>query len=251
VPCYKTQSHGGAVSSSPSYKTEAQCLQACKEGACCEDGPVGSPPTCSVKPQCQCQVAGQVFKGVGTVCDPNPCCTKCNRSSITWCQSPACIPKFLDFTYSLSFPIQFVNMFGGYYIRPFSASGSCTLRGVMSSEPSRPCGDYSFFAGPPEGAAFNAYEFNCGVSGGGPYFIRHTCRLVQDGRYDGPQGDRYIYRATTDSTTGQLSWSFSTYGIIQFVPASSGYCYQSGVLVSSEVPLATVTASVTNAYGVM
>ena len=55
------------MSSSPSYKTEAQCLQACKEGACCEG------TTCSVRPQCQCQGTGQTFKGVGTTCDPNPC----------------------------------------------------------------------------------------------------------------------------------------------------------------------------------
>jgi hypothetical protein len=36
-------------------------------GACCEG------TTCSVKPQCQCQGAGKVFKGVGTVCAGNPC----------------------------------------------------------------------------------------------------------------------------------------------------------------------------------
>lgn len=49
------------------YATEAECNQACKEGACCEG------TTCSVKPQCQCQGTGKVFKGVGTVCTPNPC----------------------------------------------------------------------------------------------------------------------------------------------------------------------------------
>lgn len=54
-------SHDAASSSGP-YATEADCLQACKEGACCE----GS--TCSVKPQCQCQGAGKTFKGVGTTC---------------------------------------------------------------------------------------------------------------------------------------------------------------------------------------
>lgn len=50
------------------FATEAECLQACKEGACCNG------TTCSVKPQCQCNAAaGEVFKGVGTVCSPNPC----------------------------------------------------------------------------------------------------------------------------------------------------------------------------------
>lgn len=53
-----------------SYATEAECLQACKEGACCEG------TTCSVKPQCQCQGTGKTFKGVGTTCDDlkGACC---------------------------------------------------------------------------------------------------------------------------------------------------------------------------------
>ena len=41
----------------------------CTGGACCE-----SNGTCSVKPQLQCQGAGQTFRGVGTVCTPTPCC---------------------------------------------------------------------------------------------------------------------------------------------------------------------------------
>ena len=49
------------------FTTEAECLQACREGACCEG------TTCSVKPQCQCQGTGKTFKGVGTTCSPNPC----------------------------------------------------------------------------------------------------------------------------------------------------------------------------------
>lgn len=52
------------------FATEADCLNACKEGACCNG------TTCSVKPQCQCQGTGQTFKGVGTTCDslPGICC---------------------------------------------------------------------------------------------------------------------------------------------------------------------------------
>jgi hypothetical protein len=58
-----------------SYTTEAECLQACKAGACCEG------TTCTVKPQCQCQGTGKTFRGVGTTCSPNPClyvCGACN-----------------------------------------------------------------------------------------------------------------------------------------------------------------------------
>lgn len=53
------------------YATEAACLEACQEGACCDTS--GSTPTCSVTPQCQCQGTGKTFKGIGTTCDPNPC----------------------------------------------------------------------------------------------------------------------------------------------------------------------------------
>lgn len=59
--------NAGPLRSSTSYKTEADCLNGCKEGACCEG------TTCSVKPQCQCQGAGKTFQGVGTVCSPGLC----------------------------------------------------------------------------------------------------------------------------------------------------------------------------------
>lgn len=70
MPCYKinTAPSGYGQIGTTGYATEAECLEACGEGACC-DG-----TTCSVKPQCQCNAAaGEVFKGVGTVCSPNPC----------------------------------------------------------------------------------------------------------------------------------------------------------------------------------
>jgi hypothetical protein len=64
MPCYQLPNLPGGVTTTgrTSYRTEAECNQACKEGACCEG------TTCTVKPQCQCQGAGQTFKGVGTVC---------------------------------------------------------------------------------------------------------------------------------------------------------------------------------------
>jgi hypothetical protein len=71
MPCLKSSTNGGATGVGPAsgggYATEADCLNACKEGACCEG------TTCSVKPACQCQGAGKVFKGVGTVCGTGAC----------------------------------------------------------------------------------------------------------------------------------------------------------------------------------
>jgi hypothetical protein len=70
MACYQSSSIPSGVSASSlnSYSTEADCLNACKEGACC-DG-----TTCSVKPQCQCQGTGQFFGGVGTTCETVDCC---------------------------------------------------------------------------------------------------------------------------------------------------------------------------------
>ena len=69
MPCYQPTNFppGFTTTGRTSYATEADCLNSCKEGACCEG------TTCSVKPQCQCQGAGKVFRGVGTVCTPNLC----------------------------------------------------------------------------------------------------------------------------------------------------------------------------------
>ena len=78
MPCYQSTNLPGGVTTTgrTSYKTEADCLQACREGACCEG------TTCTVKPQCQCQGTGKTFKGVGTVCSPNPCGCCGNGESI-------------------------------------------------------------------------------------------------------------------------------------------------------------------------
>lgn len=58
------------------YATEAECNQACQEGACCEG------TTCTVKPQCQCQGAGKTFKGVGTTCAGSPCGCCCISGAV-------------------------------------------------------------------------------------------------------------------------------------------------------------------------
>ena len=69
MTCYQSTNLPGGVTTTgrTSYTTEADCLQACREGACCEG------TTCTVKPQCQCQGTGKVFKGVGTVCTAATC----------------------------------------------------------------------------------------------------------------------------------------------------------------------------------
>ncbi len=79
MPCYQPSNlpSGFTTTGRPSYKTEAECNQACQEGACC-DG-----TTCTVKPACQCQGTGKAFKGVGTTCEGNPCGCCCVNGSVT------------------------------------------------------------------------------------------------------------------------------------------------------------------------
>lgn len=59
MPCRKVATFEGTAASSGSYTTEAECNQACQEGACCEG------TTCTVKPQCQCQCTS------GSCCGPD------------------------------------------------------------------------------------------------------------------------------------------------------------------------------------
>ncbi len=128
-----------------SYTTEAECLQACKAGACCEG------TTCSVKPQCQCQGTGKTFKGVGTTCSPNPClccndgCNPKSGSNCSWCwclcgDGAATYPRFINVTisgwYSMIQPITEPGPFGGLTdtgqirTRQKSVSGTITLTNV-------------------------------------------------------------------------------------------------------------------------
>jgi hypothetical protein len=84
MPCRQASTFNGTAASSGSYRTEAECNQACQEGACCEG------TVCAVKPQCQCQGAGQTFQGVGTTCDSisGACCegTTCTVKPQCQCQ---------------------------------------------------------------------------------------------------------------------------------------------------------------------
>lgn len=145
MPCQQITNTG--ISYSPPlssrsgpFATEADCLQACKEGACCNG------TTCSIKPQCQCNAAaGEVFKGVGTVCSPNPCCE---------CSDNAPLSVFAT--------IQNMDQIGGFY----GPGGAAALRSLLvgnTYEMTRPYLNPSTFACRP----FFLYESSaasCGAS---------------------------------------------------------------------------------------
>jgi len=136
MPCRQVSTYGGK-SGAGGYATEAACLEACKEGACCED------TTCSVKPQCQCQGTGKTFKGVGTTCSPtsSQCCTVCltpaPQSSCPWCtcfcgDGLSAYPRFINITIAGSYNMwgptvsygfaEVWNMFGRVKQKQFSAT---------------------------------------------------------------------------------------------------------------------------------
>lgn len=125
MPCRQVSTYNGTTGSGKTggggYATEAECLQACQEGACCEG------TTCTVKPQCQCQGTGKVFKGVGTTCTPNPCTACCDGDEYS---------RGGDVRVSLSFSLQprtfsrLVVGFGGYG-RALNAGGAITAEAVV------------------------------------------------------------------------------------------------------------------------
>jgi hypothetical protein len=92
MPCYQPTNLPSGVTTTgrTGYATEADCNNACQEGACCEG------TSCSVKPQCQCQGTGKTFKGVGTVCTPNPCDTSCKPCNGGTTASKATVTAVVD-----------------------------------------------------------------------------------------------------------------------------------------------------------
>jgi hypothetical protein len=66
MACRQTATDGGFTTTFGPFKSEADCLNRCAEGACCEG------TTCIVKKRCQCTGTG-AFKGVGTTCTTNRC----------------------------------------------------------------------------------------------------------------------------------------------------------------------------------
>lgn len=73
MPCAESSSFNGVAAASGPYQSIEECLEACREGACCNGF------VCEVKPQCQCDTAnGFIFEGVGTTCnEPSPCRPPC------------------------------------------------------------------------------------------------------------------------------------------------------------------------------
>lgn len=88
MPCKKAQGGGspfGASGAGP-YATEEECLNACKEGACCD---ISDPqdPFCYIVPQCVCLQDGNTFLGVGTACVDGQCVGACPQTGLYVCCS--------------------------------------------------------------------------------------------------------------------------------------------------------------------
>jgi hypothetical protein len=96
MTCYQSTNFpsGFTTTGRTAYRTEAECNQACGEGACCEG------TSCTVKPQCQCQGEGKTFKGVGTVCTLGMCTYACSAA----CAAPGEVQIQLSISNALILP---------------------------------------------------------------------------------------------------------------------------------------------------
>ncbi len=65
-------SGGKVVTTSGGPCACGDCGGAGTTGACCIDG------ECSILSATDCATAGGIYKGDGTLCSPNPCCTNCS-----------------------------------------------------------------------------------------------------------------------------------------------------------------------------
>jgi len=83
MPCYQstTLPSGVTTTGRTSYATEAECLQACQEGACCEG------TTCTVKPQCQCQCTTGRCCGPDTITAGGTTWKTCRNETKTQCDA--------------------------------------------------------------------------------------------------------------------------------------------------------------------
>jgi len=110
MACYQSTNlpSGFVTTGRTSYTTQADCNQACKEGACCEG------TACTVKPACQCVSATQKFVGIGTTCASDTCqfCTANGYpktgSGVSRCYcyctvNGGTIPQFVNVTVNWSF----------------------------------------------------------------------------------------------------------------------------------------------------
>jgi hypothetical protein len=150
MPCYQSTNLPGGVTTTgrTSYKTEAECNQACKEGACCEG------TTCTVKPQCQCVSATQKFIGIGTTCASDTCqfCTANGYpktgSGVSRCYcyctaNGGTIPQFVNVTINWSFS----STRTPYGSRTPEPVPSCTRSGAITATLTRQ--STSLYAGCP------------------------------------------------------------------------------------------------------
>lgn len=144
MTCLQVPTYLGVPAKSGPHASEAECNQACQEGACCQGA------SCSVKPQCQCQGTGKVFKGVGTVCTPNPCCSRCVS-----CLSPDCLPQYIVISYVAAFSQRVVLGPPPTVIPSYTFSNTATLTRTSVSE-NAVCGEYTLFLSGTDAQSFDA-----------------------------------------------------------------------------------------------
>jgi hypothetical protein len=198
MPCQKSSTFSAPFSgqarsvqaTSGPFATEAECNQACKDGACCEG------TTCSVKPQCQCQGTGKVFQGVGTTCATGTCC----------CPNVATVSVTIsNFESYYEFPRLSPN--GTWTLS--HDSGTCDSWSYLQTLQSYSCPDASTVGGPANPL------LSIGISSQGLGLIAADCTQIQatvsDSSFMSKVCSGTSFSGTTESATsfGRVIYRFS------------------------------------------
>jgi hypothetical protein len=161
MPCYQSTSLPSGVTTTgrTSYATEAECNQACKEGACCEG------TTCTVKPQCQCQCTSGSCCGPDTFTNSNgETGPRCRNESESACAARGGTWRCGVFC---------VGLQGDPFAGQPLGSGICTS---LAGSPSTPV-----FKGVGTTCADGACECKCGCSASGAAPPDHIYATISGG----------------------------------------------------------------------
>ena len=197
----------------------------CCGGACCNG------TTCSVKPEDQCNAAaGEVFKGVGTVCSPNPCseCPCGPRPNIIYSRLLAFIDGDIGAveSYLASCPSRLrsdVDAFVSSSNRIYSLNKKTSNDGYSTSVPilTSPEPTNAFLDLSMTGSDCNAYtttlSFNS-TTAACPFFSNFNLVLTRGIRWTGNTGfGLQIPEDDCDFWTGLATRAFSGTGILEIV----------------------------------
>jgi hypothetical protein len=193
-----------------------------------------------------------VFRGVGTVCTPNPCCSRCGD-----CASPSCMPTYIVISFTASLP----TFFSGPFLLPGrSFSGGVTLT-LTARGPQAQCGQYTVVLTGAAAAALDASRVSIVFTPKERLISLEFNRKIEgESRGQDPCDSRPVPIISSTSTapinyggSDWVSWSGvavfgSSYG------SRNGICFASGETTESSTnrlvcePAGSISVTIQDAY---